>query len=399
MSGQEAEGLKTRFKIEKERINWIDQGRGLVMFLLILTAFLPDDWRRGNWFSDFFLEHPGKTDPWMNLYDVGVPAFFFIIGLLMAVSFKKRIEKKNIGNAILNSLLRWGLIFAVGLILFLAIDGDLGEMKNVTADFPTLSEVNMYVARWDVIYSIGFVGLLAIPFLFLPNKARLILSYIMMGFYQVMIFIPQTYWLEYAWASVHGGILGGIFILTPLVLIGSCIGEYYVLNEKTEKNIKNRNFLIFGAINLAIGLILWFFKRGFPNKRASTMGWAVISIAVIIGGLFAFIVTDYKEADYPNLHPLNKGRITLFKAYGMNPFLLYLLTEVVTVLLIEEILDIDLPLEMELVLLAVMLPALTLIAWLLYRKNKAISTTKIALLAIMILGALAVLILADVISL
>jgi DNA repair photolyase len=56
--------------------------------------------RTGNPIAYFFFEHPSTTAPYMDLYDVGVPAFFFIIGLLMAVSFKKRVEKKGTWNAV-----------------------------------------------------------------------------------------------------------------------------------------------------------------------------------------------------------------------------------------------------------------------------------------------------------
>ena len=34
--------LKTIFRIEKERYHWIDQGRGMVMFLLVLSGLMPE---------------------------------------------------------------------------------------------------------------------------------------------------------------------------------------------------------------------------------------------------------------------------------------------------------------------------------------------------------------------
>ena len=384
--------LKTVFRIEKQRFNWIDQGRGLVMFLLVLTEAMPSIWRNPNdthfWTDNpaikmlaaFFFDHPDKVAPYMNLYDIGVPAFFFIIGLLMAVSFKNRIQKKGYGNAVLNAILRWGLIFVLGLliILFTWSEG-IGGYKDVVEDNPDLVQVYMYVVSWDVIFSIGCVGLLSIPFIFLPNKARLIVAYAMMAFYQIMVFIPETYWRWYAIASVHGGVLGGIFVLTPILLVGSCLGEYFIMDKETPTPKKYKMMALLGLINLAIGIGLWLIPGGFPNKRQSTMGYATISMAVVIGGLFFFIFLNLK-----------KDRHTvILEAYGMNPFLVYAIAAIPTVLIGELFSFSDsewfLEFTFQLILWIIVLAVVTLIVLLLYRKGKAISTTKIVLTLLVIL--------------
>ncbi len=376
--------LKTVFRIEKQRYNWIDQGRGLVMFLLVLTEAMPAIWRKSgdpNFWTDnpiikglagFFLDHPPETAPYMNLYDIGVPAFFFIIGLLMAVSFKSRIQKKGYGNAVLNAHLRWGLIFVLGLliILFTWSEG-IGAYKDVVEDTPDLVQVYMFVVSWDVIFAIGVVGLISIPFMFLPNKARLIVAYAMMAFYQIMIFIPETYWRWYALASVHGGVMGGVFVLTPILLIGSCLGEYFIMDKETPTGKKYKMMVLLGAINLAIGIGLWLIPGGFPNKRQSTMGYATISMAVIIGGLFFFIFLNLKK----------ERRTVVLEAYGMNPFLVYAIAAIPTALIGELISFGDWQEEFmfQLIQWVILLAVITLIVILLYRKGKAISTTKIVL--------------------
>ena len=55
------------------------------------------------------------------------------------------------------------------------------------------------------------------------------------------------------------------------------------------------------------------------------MSWAVISLAVIIVGMLVFAYADYDAKNYSKLNKANKFRITLFKAYGMNPLLIYIL--------------------------------------------------------------------------
>ncbi|MBD3186785.1 hypothetical protein GF325_08170 [Candidatus Bathyarchaeota archaeon] len=383
---------KTMFRIEKKRINWIDQARGFVMFFLVLTSILPSAWREGNWFANFFLEHPPDSTnaKWMNLYDVGVPAFFFILGLLMAVSFHKRCQKKGTKPALLNALLRWGLIFAVGILFILIpaiISGDpiFGEVKEIAPG------VEWYVVRWDVVISIGFVGLACIPFLFLPTNIRLIVSYAMMVFYQVMIMIPETLWRQYAIKSVHGGILGSIFILIPITLISSVIGEFYILDKEKDEQTKNKYMLYLGVANLAIGALLWLIPGGYPNKRQSTMSWAVISLGVCIMASMVFILFDYDENEFDDLNVINKGRIILFKAYGMNPLLVYAIVEITTVVIDEVVGGLDF--TQELLMGIILITAVTIIMLLLYRANKAISTTKVALgviITVVILGAVLV---------
>ncbi len=387
------EDLRTRFRIEKERINWIDQGRGFVMFMLVVSGLLPSAWRHIPGL-DFFLEHPSgsTTAQYMNLYDVGVPAFFVIIGLLMAVSFKKRVQSKGVSNAVLNEVFRWGLIFAVGLLFIIipgALEGDdpeiwFGEVKEIATG------VSVFVVRWDVVISLGFVGLASIPFFFLNTKWRLIISYAMMAFYQVMVFIPETYWRAYAISSVHGGIIGSIFVLVPIVLVSSVVGEFFVLDKETPVAEKNKKFAMLGIANLLVGIVLWLVPGGFPNKRQSTMGWATISLAVCIGVVFLLIWLDYKDEEYPKLHPVNKARIVLFKSYGMNPFLIYAVAEIAMVLWEALVGD---SFDEQLIAWLIFVPAITIMALVLYKQNKAISTTKVALGVIVIVAVLAVILL------
>ncbi len=370
---------KTTFRIEKQRYNWIDQARGFVMLMLVISGLMPTLWREVNDFTRFFLEHPSDSThaTYMNLYDIGVPAFFFIIGLLMAVSFRKRVEKKGPGPAVLNAVLRWGLVAVVG-ILFIIVPAVLEEDPFDTwfIELKTIAPGYLaYIVTWDVVISLGVVGLVSIPFLFLKRTPRLVISYAMMAFYQIMIMVPETHWREIASASVHGGIIGGLLVLVPIVLISSVIGEFFILDKETPTREKNKKFLLLGLINLAIGIVLWLIPGGFPNKRQSTMSWATISLGVCILVMYLFILVDYKDEEYPSLNPVNKGRIVLFKAYGMNPFLIYAITEIPSVV-IKALAGDDFVIE--LLRWIIMVPVITLIALLLYKKGKAISTTKVA---------------------
>src|SRR5271157_86012 len=374
-TGRQASPIKKRAPEGKTRLNWIDQGRGFVMFILVLTELMPSLWRSGNWFADFFFDHPPSDAQYINIYDVGVPAFFLIIGLLLLVSFKKRQETKGTRNAVLNAIVRWGMIYALGLIIILLTYTEgFGAVKTIAPG------VSAYVVSWDVIPAIGFVGLISIPFMFLPSmKSRLISAYVMMSFFQVMLFIPGTYWREYAAASVHGGIIGGIFVMTSFVLVGSCIGEYYILDKTTPIATKNKNLALFALLNLAIGFGLWLIPGGYPNKRQSTMSWATLSIGIVILGLLVFVKVDYKDENLAQMNPVNKTRIVILKSYGENPFLIYAMAVIPDAILGALVAkSIQSQLWYQVVVWVVLVGVISIIAWVLYRKRKIISTTKIA---------------------
>jgi hypothetical protein len=377
---EQKESLRSKFRVEKERLIWIDQARGFVMFFLVLTEILPNCWTTACWTNNgivkalagFFLDHPSPqlTVQYIDFYDIGVPAFFFVIGLLMAVSFKKRIQTHGKGSAIANSVLRWGLFYLLGeMIIFFTYKQGFGAITEIAPG------VYWYVVSWDVIPALGFVGLCAIPFMFLPIKTRLVLAYCMMTAFQIMLFIPQTYMRAYAEASVHGGIIGGFFVMTSIVLVGSCVGEYFLLNKETPLPKKYKMLALLAIVNLAIGLGLWLIPGGYPNKRQSSMGWATLSIAVIIFALFGFIALNNKKPHHT----------VVLEAYGMNPFIMYalcvmpnaILAAIFPILKTSNIVQIEFWVIMEAIIAAV---ALTL-----YKFHKAISATKVVATIIIIL--------------
>ncbi|MHA1371299.1 MAG: hypothetical protein ACTSWN_17155 [Promethearchaeota archaeon] len=387
-SNQKGSKLVTVFRIKKERLNWLDSARGLVVFIMLATLGFPSSIRHANPFIEFFLEHPSNNNM-MDIYDIGVPAFLFIIGLLYYVSFYKRRQRVGTKFAVLNAVLRWGLIFIIGFIIIaltwegLVYPSDPGEV---------IPGKTVPIVAWDVIYAIGAVGLMCIPFMFLNMRVRLIVSYGLLLFYQIMMNIPGTYWREYALASVHGGVLGGIFVQVPIVLIGSVIGEYFLLHDKPEKKVKYKHLAIFGILNFAIGFIMAFIPGWWASKRQSSMAWAVISIGVIIGGCFLFIFIDEKT----------HKRMPILYEFGKNPFLLYVVG-VVSMYLIEELVPADAsycytdPISAKLVCFAPVMiyiwlihfAALTTLAIILGKLFKPISTTKVAIGTLILLFALA----------
>ncbi|MGV9173123.1 MAG: hypothetical protein ACOC35_11220, partial [Promethearchaeia archaeon] len=80
---------------KQKRLRWIDQGRGLVMLLLVFTiTFPPEKFREmsENIVLHFLFGHAGSRASYMTLFDVGAAAFIFVLGLSMAISYSKRVK-------------------------------------------------------------------------------------------------------------------------------------------------------------------------------------------------------------------------------------------------------------------------------------------------------------------
>ena len=170
------------------------------MVLLVITEFLPTVIREGSEIGRFFLAHPPNQTivEHMNFYDIGAPAFIFIMGLLMPLSFSHRKQKDGVSKAVRHMVIRYGIIFLLG---FLVIFIDHGEIITMVGEVP--------VIIWDVLPTLGLVGLIAIPFLWLKPKPRAIVATAMLIFYQFMLLFGG--WREYAILSIHGGIFWNHF--------------------------------------------------------------------------------------------------------------------------------------------------------------------------------------------
>ena len=150
-------------------------------------------------FVYFLTQHPDENAIYMTLFDIGVPAFMFILGLSFVLSFNKRKNQKNTTNAILRVVLRAILLILLGyFFLLIEHEFDFGVL------FEYSDEAGFIIPRWDVMPALGLATLVALPFNFINNpKYRLIAAYIWMLLYQILsIFTSIRY---YAILTFNGG--------------------------------------------------------------------------------------------------------------------------------------------------------------------------------------------------
>ena len=344
MSEEELTIDKTQ--VDRRRYYWIDHARGFIMLLLVITEFLPNAIREGSEIGRFFLAHPPdeRFVEYMNFFDIGAPAFIFIMGLLMPLSFLHRKERDGVTKAVRHMVIRYGIIFLLG---FLVIFIDHGEIIAMVGEVP--------VIIWDVLPTLGLVGLIAIPFLWLKPKLRAIAATVILIFYQFMLLFGG--WREYAIISIHGGIFGTIFSFSVIMIYATCLGEIMLLNKEYTDKKKYQIYAIVGTIALLGGLLLWLVPGWYPNKRQVTLTYISISLGASILLSFIFIGID-KKVQKP---------IFILDSYGKSPFIIYVIAIVLEFLLSDVI-----GLDMDLLIFILMVIVMSIIAILLDKWGKII---------------------------
>ena len=252
-----------------KRLRWIDQSRGFIMLFLCITL-VEEVWEgfvsEGS-FLFFVTQHADVDATYMTLFDIGVPAFMFILGLSFVLSFNKRKKEKGTTDAILRVVLKAILFIIVGyFFLLIEHEFDFGVL------FEYRDEAGFIIPRWDVMPALGLATLVALPFNFIKNlKFRLIAAYVWMFLYQILsIFTPIRY---YASLTFNGGIFGTIFTLSGVVIVAASLGDY-IFNTDHPPKKKYTNMAILGAINLVVGLLLGLIPGWEPSKRISTFSYA-----------------------------------------------------------------------------------------------------------------------------
>lgn len=333
-------------ELRKKRYYWVDHARGFIMLLLVVTEFLPTIIRQGTEIVRFFLDHPAnqRTVEFMNFYDVGAPAFIFIMGLLMPLSFFHRKDRDGTGKAVRHMIIRYGIILLLGYLVIIIDQGGIVKESG-----------GMIIVIWDVLPSLGLVGLIAIPFLFLNPKMRAILASALLVFYQFMILYGG--WREYAIESVHGGIFGTIFGFSAIMIYATCIGELFFIDKETPEKKKYQIYAIIGIVAFVGGILLALIPGWYANKRQVTLTYILISLGTSTLLSFIFIGIDR----------IVKKPIFILDSYGKSPFIIYVIA-IVLEFLIADIIG----LEKDLLIFTIMMIIITIVAILLDRWGKII---------------------------
>ncbi|MBN2155495.1 MAG: hypothetical protein JW776_05595 [Candidatus Lokiarchaeota archaeon] len=360
---------------EHKRLRFIDQGRGfIVLYLVITLVFPPEVWKEADFsiILHYIFDHAPRGATYMTLYDVGAAAFIFILGILLNVAYRRRVEEKGKNKAIMHVLIRYGVLFVLGALIVVVDQG----LYKVRYDYVLGYEY--IIIGWDVLPSIAVAGLIAFLFISIRNPLyRLIVGYGWGLIYQILM--VTTFFKDYAILSSHGGIFGSIFGYASISIIASAVGDYLVDPTKKE-SMKYWNLLIFALINYGIGIGINFIPGWEASKRQVSFAHNLISIGVTCFGLFIFSLMDRK---------LN-WELKYLRAFGMYPFFVYFISEL-PIFLLDMTIGVDLGIEIwgNFIMLVLLLTYTSLLVLWLYKKKKSFSTIKAALIFLAVAIAIA----------
>ena len=160
------------------RIQWVDQIRGCAILYMIVFELSRGAWRSAYPLLAFFLTHGGPKSGHPTLVDIGTSGFVFIMGLMFAWSFQRARARVGPAKASLHILQRYGLIFLLGALASFLGHGAL--FRELTLDDGS----TMRILYWDALPTLGWAGLVGMPFLALPPRARLMAAYVLLLFYR-----------------------------------------------------------------------------------------------------------------------------------------------------------------------------------------------------------------------
>ncbi len=249
----------------------LDEFRGFaVVLLILLSPFVM--------FSEvpIFLKHAEGNG--FMLADLGAPLFLFAVGISNRLSFLSRLNAGGKWQAIRHCLSRSLIFIALGLI------GELFKYKE-------------WRFHWGVLEMIGLSSLIALPFMFLDFKKRLLVGSVLVLFWQLLLsngYNPVA--LQYD----MGGPLGSL-AWSSILLLASGLADV----RKNAHDVLASMVLIFFFASI-LGHRYW------PiNKQFVTLPYIALSISMCSSFFLLFSVKE------------DLFKIPLLAYFGRNALLFY----------------------------------------------------------------------------
>ncbi len=314
-----------------ERLEAVDQYRGLAIILMVIANHLADITSVPAW-----LKH--APDVGLTPIDLIAPIFIFAIGLTFGPSYRGRLSRDGLPRAYGHFLRRSLALIGIGAII------SAGEIM-----------VGQGAGRmsWGVLQAIGAAGLIALPLLALPSGWRALAGLALLGAYQLLL---DAVWLPLVLGSGHGGLPGSLSWAAMLVL-ATAIADLLHLGRKDL-------FAWANLAALAAGIALAFLVPVSKNRVSAS--YVLVSLGAS-GILFMGVRLAVERLGV---------RPAFLAWWGANPLLLYIghyLLLAAFVLPGVPWWHAEAPLLLAAAQSAFLVGALTVCAWLLARKELRVS--------------------------
>lgn len=309
----------------KNRIQSIDILRGLTIFLMIVVN-TPGSW--SHVYAPLLHAKWHGTTP----TDLVFPSFLFIVGMSMYISFKKK--QKNNRSVLYKVLKRGLLIFLIGLALnwfpfYHKNIADLrifGVLQRIALAFLVAGIILSFIKNRKAIIGITTILLLVhwgILYFFPSGTDPFALEGNISGPLDIMLVGESHVYGGFGIPFDPEGLLGTLSSAAQ-VLLGYLVCGYFMLSEKLVTD-KTRNLIFFGLV--AIGLGLWW-NTIYPINKPLWTG----SYVFFTGGIITFVwaaliwIIDIMKIEKWGF---------IFKVFGRNPLISYVLSIVIVKILMR----------------------------------------------------------------
>ena len=320
------EKLKHWFRIRPKnpRLEWLDQFRGLVVVLLIISTYtwiLSGNLEKGLIpIGSTFLNHGCKYADWQDqgwatintIIDIGQQIFIFIVGFVTGFSFKRRMEKEG-------SKIAWSHAFRrfFVLMIFSLLD------EGIFSDGFDFAQYNWYnIFFYGTLGNLAWASIFACLAFYTIKEAdtRVIIGIIIMVIHFGLYYIePLHEWklssasgakfLEFPWNTINH---------IAIAIIGTAFFDYFKKDENSQDSapifeqyprIKDR------VLPLSTGAFVMFYILDFfqyAEHRHCTTALALTAIGTAGFVLFIFFNFDRFGFKIPMLSKIGKNMLFFF---------------------------------------------------------------------------------------
>ena len=279
------------------RLKSIDFFKGLTIILMVFV-------NTTRYFNNIPAWSKHAVDFGLTYVDLIAPFFIFMMALNFKSSFYRRLENKGRKQAYLKFIFRYLIFIGLGLVLNIGTTAS-GEL----------------VIQWGTLQVLGTSSLIALPFIELKNRWKLMFAFILLTIHQLILETPFK-------IIIYDGAEGGFFgaLSWGAMMILSTIISDGIKQFKENKTKKSIQIFSYWGVSLTIlGLILQAFSlfniNFFISRQYMTVSYSVISIGI---SSLVFLGIFYIFEIFGHSHPVfQKEKIV--SILGKNALILFII--------------------------------------------------------------------------
>jgi len=262
---------------KRKRLSSLDHFRGLALFLMILVNSL----------SPYNVPKWLKHSPWNGYQfpDLVAPLFLFAMGVAYRISLNSRLSRFGMKRTLFHFIKRYVILFLFGFVGILLVKRSFD---------------------WGILQMLGAVGLFILPIMFLSPLYSIIISFILLAFYQISIniFGLSSFILKFD--------MGGPFATLSWAFIPVFASSFVgveVFSRRDQADLKK--LLLTGIILTLVGFAE---SRFIPlNKHLVSSSYILFStgLATVLFSIF-YILVEIHKFHVDILNVLGKNSLIIF---------------------------------------------------------------------------------------